>query len=470
MEIRTILWWVDQIVLIYFLVVQLWGLTLLLLAMPHVYKRYREVRSENFTRILNSESIPQISIIVPAYNEESCIIFTIKSLLYLSYRYKEIIIINDGSSDSTLEILKTEFKLVPVPPSIPPVLKTQSIKQYYKSQLYPNLIIIDKEHGGGKVDCGNAGINMCTSPYYLMIDADTVISDQALQALMRPFLMKRNVLASGGSIGVANDCELQGNRLTKINFPKNVIAGIQVVEYLRAFLFGRIGWNDLGGSLIISGAFGLFDRDAVVKVGGYKLHIAEDIDLTIRLHKKFLYDKKEYIMDFVPDLVAMTEVPTSLSLLGKQRQRWHRGLLDVIWQNKTMLFNPRYKCVGLLSFPYYTLIEALAPIVELVGYIGFVVSLFFGVIHWKFATWFLLLAFGFPFILTYICVLIQSVTFKWYFSIGTYLKMFFCSLFEQFGYRQLSVIWRLQGFFQWMFGRETKWTPNIRKGFREGPK
>lgn len=455
--------WINIIIFVYFFTVQLSYLILLILSIPVVYRRIREVKVENFERFLHSDSAPAISLVVPAHNEESCIIFTINNLLHLSYRYKEIVIVNDGSTDKTLEVLKKNFKLIPVAPSVPPVLQTQKIKQFYRSRDYPNLLVVDKENGG-KVDANNAGINAASSDYFITLDADTIITDQALEKLIRPFMMTLHAVACGGTIGVANDCDLEGNRIKKINFPKQLLPGIQVVEYLRAFLFGRLGWEHLGGCLIISGAFGLFDKKVIIENGGYQLEIGDDVDLVVRLHRKMLEEKKPYVVKFIPDLVAMTEVPTDLGTLFTQRERWQRGLIDVMWRNIRMLFNPRYGKIGMIAFPYFVFIESLSPVVEALGYVVVAISWYLGIINWYFALWYFLLAFCFPIVLTGICILMEFVSFAWYASLRNFFKMLFCAVLEQLGYRQILVFCRLKSFYHWFKGEQT-WKTNVRKGF-----
>ncbi|MBI5346117.1 MAG: glycosyltransferase family 2 protein [Chlamydiae bacterium] len=455
--------WSNIIIFLYFLLVQITYLVLLIFAIFELYKRVKEIKLENYEKFLHSDSAPAISLIVPAFNEEHCIVFNVKHLLNLSYRYKEIVVVNDGSTDKTLEILINVFKLVKVAPTVLPKLKTKKVRQYYRSREYPNLIVVDKENGG-KVDANNAGINAATSHYFATIDADTVITDQGLEKLIRPFMMTPNTIACGTTIGIANECEIEGNRIKKISFPKSFLPGIQVVEYLRAFLFGRLGWNHLGGCLIISGAFGLFDKEVVIANGGYKLEIGDDVEIIVRLHKKMRKAKKPYVITFIPDLVAMTEAPATIPALFRQRERWHRGLIDVMWRNIDMFFNPRYGKVGMISVPYFVIIESLSPIVEIFGYFIVAISWSLGIINWYFALWYFLLAFGFPLVLSSICMLMADLSFGWYFSLKNIFKIFICSVLEQVGYRQMLVFCRLKAFFAW-FKKEKTWKKTTRQVF-----
>jgi len=362
-----------------------------------------------------------------------------------------------------MELLKKVFHLKKIAPLNPPILKTKKILHYYSASDYSNLTIIDKEHGG-KIDALNAGINIASADYFISIDADTIIAQNTLETLLRPFLMRPNVVACGGSIGIANNCILENNSIKEIRFPKLLLPALQVVEYLRAFLFGRLGWQKLGGNLVISGAFSLFDKKLVIECGGYQLLIGDDVEIVIRIHRKMLKEKKPYYIEFLPDLVAFTEAPITFKGLAKQRIRWQVGLLAALWKNIGMLFNPFYKKTGLISFPYYVFVECLSPFIEIFGYITIVLAYFLGVLHIKLMLWFFLLAFGFPILLSYICIILQSIVLKWYRSFFDILKMLIMSIFEQLGYRQFLVVVRLWAFLKWMSGK-TSWDQTKRTIF-----
>src|SRR5439155_899859 len=219
----------------------------------------------------------------------------------------------------------------------------------YRSRSRSRLLVLDKENGG-KADSLNAAINASRFPLVIAVDADTLVEPAVLCRLTRPFLLGRQIAAVGGTVRVANNCTVTDGRVTDARVPAKAIPGIQVVEYLRAFLFGRLGWNRLGGNLIISGAFGLFKKEYVMAVGGYRTNsIVEDLDLVVRMHRHLRRNKVKYEMPFIPDPVAWTEVPESFKILSRQRERWHRGLISAMWQYKGMLFNPRYGRVGLLA-------------------------------------------------------------------------------------------------------------------------
>jgi cellulose synthase/poly-beta-1,6-N-acetylglucosamine synthase-like glycosyltransferase len=298
------------------------------------------------------------------------------------------------------------------------------------------------------------------------MDADTLIEADGLQRMVRPFLYATDVVATGGTIRVVNGSEVKFGRVVRTRVPTNALAGIQVVEYLRAFLFGRLGWNRLGGNIIISGAFGLFRRESVVSAGGY-LHdtVGEDMELVLRL-KRLSYERGgPGRIAFVPDPVAWTEVPESLKVLGRQRDRWHRGLADVLWRHRGMALNPRYGVTGVVVYPYYAFVELLAPVFEAVGLISLAVGLSLGIVDWNFAALFYLTAYGLGTALTAFTLILEDISFHRYETFRDRALLLWWALLENFGYRQITVYWRLRGL--WKFLRGSKdWGTMERKGFK----
>ncbi len=302
------------------------------------------------------------------------------------------------------------------------------------------------------------------------IDADTLIEADALQRMVRPFLRGSGVLAAGGTIRIANGSVVQGGRVVEARVPGRPVAGFQVVEYLRAFLFGRLGWNLLGGNLIISGAFGLFRRDAVLDAGGY-LHdtVGEDMELVLRLRRRGYENGGPTRIEFVPDPVAWTEAPETLRVLGRQRDRWHRGLADVLWRHRGLLFNPRYGWMGMLVFPYFFFVELLAPVVELVGLLGLLLGVVIGAIDVPFAILFFLVAYGLGAVLTVMTLVLEEMSFHRYDRFRDRVLLVLWALLENVGYRQLTVLWRLRGLEKYLRGK-TDWGAMERRGFKTQPK
>lgn len=457
--------WIEQGILYYF--VWLNGIyTLQLLVACYVsYNRYKEIQAENANQVLQSNSLPPLTFLVPAYNESKTITITLQNLLTLSYQNKQIILINDGSKDNTLEFLINTFDLIKVPPSILELIPTQPILSYYRSKKFLSLLVVDKKNGG-KADAVNAGINACITPLFVVLDSDTLIDDKSLNNLIRPCLTEKNTVITGASIRLVNGCQVIRNRVIDMNFPSNILAGIQAVEYLRAFFLGRLGWNWTHGCLIVSGAFGVFNTEIARKIGGFDPNsIGEDMEFVVRLHRYMHETKQPYRITFIQDPVARTEAPEDLKSLAKQRQRWHIGLVQTLWKHRIMFFNPKYGVEGLVTIPFFVFGEMLAPLVEITGYGLLAYYLIFGVVNWTFFWTFLFLSWGFTTFLSTITILVsEEITYRAYPTWHHVMKMLGVTLLENCGYRQMTVIWRLQGLFS-AFKKKQKWGDMVRKGY-----
>ncbi len=454
----------DRLIIWYFLVLNSFYALLILLSVPELWKHWKITHSDNLTRYLSSEALPPISVLMPAYNMEAGIVHSAKAQLSLQYPQHEVIVVNDGSTDGTMEELHTAFDLFEIPPAIPRRIPTEPVRAYYRSRRQPGLLVIDKDNGG-KSDALNAAISAARYPLVVAVDADTMMQPDALIRLARTFLVGSPVAAAGGTIRVANGCDINRARVTKPALSKNYLAAIQVPEYLRAFLFGRLGWNRLGGNLIVSGAFGLFQRQHLLEIGGYKTgNVVEDLDLVVRLHKNLRDRGIEYRVAFIPDPVAWTEVPSDLRTLARQRERWHRGLVKTMLDHRRMLFNPRYGIIGMITFPFFFFGEMLAPVVELVGYLLTFVGLYAGFVDVDFALLFLAVALGYQMLLSTWAVILEEATFRVYERPRDFVRLILYAFLEPFGYRQLTVVWRLQGFWNAMRGL-THWGEMQRKGF-----
>ena len=454
------------LVLLYFLGVNGWYLVLLVSSLLEMRRHMLLIADESRHLLLSSTLSPRISILAPAFNEEATIEVSLRALLALQYPNLEVIVISDGSKDRTVQVLKERFDLVPVKTIYEQRIKTKPVRDLYRSGTYSALVVVDKENGG-KADALNVGLSFARGELVCAMDADTLIEGDGLQRMVRPFLYATDVVATGGTIRVVNGSEVKLGRVMKARVPSNPLAGMQVVEYLRAFLFGRLGWNRLGGNIIISGAFGLFRRDAVVNAGGY-LHdtVGEDMELVLRL-KRLSYEKGgPGKIAFVPDPVAWTEVPETMKVLGRQRDRWHRGLADVLWRHRKMMFNPRYGITGLFVFPYYVFVELLAPVIEAVGLGALLFGLFFGVVDWTFAGLFYLTAYGLGTALTAFTLILEDLSFHRYDTFRDRVLLFCWAMFENLGYRQITVYWRLRGLWKFLRGRKD-WGVMERKGFQK---
>lgn len=418
---------------------------LLVFAAFKIFLRQKEAIAEDYTAILRSNSLPYISFLIPAYNESENIASTIRNILAISYRYKQIVIINDGSKDSTLEILKETFQFVPIPKLYVETITTQKVVGVYGSKLHPEMILIDKENGK-KYDALNAGLNACQSSFYVCIDADTFIDDQAFECLIRPILINPSAIAIGASVRIANGCSLGLNTISAFDFPKKILPAMQTLEYLRAFL-ERQGWDYIGGNFVLSGAFAVFKTDIVRQAGGYVDTVAEDMEIIIRLHRMMKEKKEPYEIKYLPDPVAWTLCPETYKRLSTQREHWHRGLLDCLWFHRRAFFNPRYGMFGLFVYPFWVYSECIEPFVEVFGYLCILVGSLLGIVSLQFAFLFLAVTWGFTSLFTLSCIFIEEVTFRKYPSMRSLWVFILCALFENFWYRQLTLLWRIRGSF-----------------------
>ncbi len=453
----------EWAILVYFVVVNGFYLLLLASAALEMRRHLYGVRGESRRIVLSSEVAPRISVLAPAYDEAATVEASIQALLALEYPDLEVVVVNDGSRDATMDVLCDRFELEPVHTIYRRRLETRPVRQLYRSRSYPRLVVADKENGG-KADALNAALDLASGELVCAIDADTLIEPDALLRMVRPFLFDEDVLAAGGTIRVVNDCVVENGRVVEVRPPRRFLPAVQVIEYLRAFLFGRLGWNRLGGNLIISGAFGLFRREPVIDAGGY-LHetVGEDMELVARLRRQGYERGGPHRIDFIPDPVAWTEVPESARVLRRQRDRWHRGLADTLWRHRRLFLNPRYGALGLVVYPYFLLVELLAPVVELIGLAGLAVGLFVGALNPQFALLFFLAAYGFGVLLNAFTLLLEEFSFTRYDRVRHRVRLLILSLVDSVGYRQLTVAWRIQGLISYLRGRR-EWGAMERKG------
>ncbi len=449
----------------YYLASNLAYLTMLLVALRTSFAHQRRLESHRLNWLKETPLSPPITVIAPAHNEESSIRVAVRNLLQLDYPELQVIVVNDGSADRTLEEMREEFHLRLVRAVYVPQVKCAPVRGLYRSDVDTRLLVIDKEPGGSKADAVNAGLNAATSPYVCVVDADSILENDALLRIMVPILEDpKRVVAVGGIIRVLNGSEIAGGRLRRVRLPRKSIEVIQVIEYLRAFLIGREAWGQGNMLMIISGAFGVFRTDLVRAIGGYRANsIGEDFDLVARLHRHLRQLGADYYMQFVPDPMCWTEVPSDLRSLGRQRARWHKGLLDVLWPNRDMLFAPRYGRIGFFALPYLWLFELLAPIIEIGGIATIVIAACLGALSQEFFLQFLLFGYAFATMISIGSVLQEEITYKRYNDWQDVARLLSYCFLEHFPYRQLHMIWRLQGLWQYLRG-DNVWRPLTRKG------
>ncbi len=454
----------------YYLISNLIYLCLLASAIYTTAVHKRRLASIRFAPLKASPLTPPISVLVPAHNEEMTIVESVRSLLSLDYPELEVIVINDGSIDQTLEALIRHFHLLETDLLYIPEIPTRPVRTIYMSQDDRRLLVVDKEWGRSKADCINAGLNAASSPYICVVDADAVLENDALLRIMGPVLTDpRRVIAAGGIVRVANGSRIKGGELPEVRLPRRPLEILQVVEYLRAFLIGREGWAHFNMLTIISGAFGVFRRDMVRKIGGFRVSaIGEDIDLVIRLHRHLRQQKEDYHIAFIPDPVCWTEAPADLKSLGRQRARWQKGLFDVMWRNRDMVLNPRYGRIGWVAIPYLWIFELFAPVIELVGYTTMIVAGLLGVLSRQFFFDFLLFGYAFATLISIGSVLQEEVTYRRYNDWRDVTRLITFCFLEHFPYRQLQMFWRFRGIRQYLQG-DVAWGQLQRAGFQPGP-
>ena len=448
----------------YYLASNLAYLLMLMIALQTSARHQHLLQSYRLCWMKETSLAPPISIIVPAHNEEKSIRVAVRKLLELDYPEMEIVIVNDGSQDRTLEELQQEFHLRPVRAIYIPEVKCAPVRGLYRSETEPMLMVVDKEAAGSKADAVNAGLNVATSPYVCVVDADSVLERDALLRIMLPVVQDpERVVAVGGIVRVLNGSKIEAGHL-RARLPRKSIEVIQVIEYLRAFLIGREAWAQGNMLTIIAGAFGVFRTDLVRAVGGYRARtIGEDLDLVTRLHRYLLELGANYRISFVPDPVCWTEVPSDLRSLGRQRARWHKGLVDVLWINRDMLMRPRYGRIGCFALPYLWLFELTAPVIEVGGMVTIIVAATLGMLSRSFLLQFLLFGYAFATVISIGSVLQEEITFRRYNDWQDVARLISYCFLEHFPYRQVHMIWRLQGLWQYFRG-DTAWGPLKRKG------
>lgn len=420
--------------------------------------------------LLSSPLAPSISVIAPAFNEGKTIVDNIRSLLSLHYNDYEVIIINDGSTDDSLKKIITAYDLEPVQILYEQKIKTKPVNTIYKSRnkAFSKLMVIDKENGG-KADSLNAGINLSQKEFISVIDADSILVEDALLIMAKPFLEEKEhkIIASGGVIRIANSCKVEDGRITDIRLPRRFLPRIQVLEYTRAFLMGRMAWSKLNGLLLISGAFGMFNRDVVINCGGYNTDlVGEDMELIVRMRRYMAERNEKYRVIYIPDPLCWTEVPSSLKVLTRQRDRWTRGTMESLFKHFKLFFNPKYKSLGLLGHPYWFFLEWLAPIIEFVGIVYFVIIAILGYPNWPF--FFLLLAtvYLFAVTLSFWAVLFEELSFHRYKKRREVVKMLITSMLEPILFHPVVLFSNLKGNFKFFTGEKT-WGKMERQGFKD---
>ena len=458
---------VNTLVLVYAITIACAYLILALMSVIEMRKYMHRNYFIDYKYILASPFAPGISLIAPAYNEGLTIIENVKSLMSIMYNNYEVVIINDGSKDDTLQKMISAFNLVKVPFDLQTSVSTKPVRGIYKStnRAFKKLMVVDKENGG-KADALNVGLNISKQQLVACIDVDCIIEPDALLKMVKPFLEDpKRVIAAGGVVRIANSCIIEEGRLIEVRLPERFIPRVQVLEYMRAFLLGRMAWSKLNGLMLISGAFGIFRRDIAVAAGGYNHNtVGEDMELVVRM-RKHMYDlKTDHKVVYIPDPLCWTEAPSNYQILGRQRNRWARGTFETLKIHKDIFFNRKYGLLGMVSYPFWYFYEWLSPFVEGAGLIFFFVLAIVGWVKWVYFFCLLAAVYTFALFISTLSLLSEEMSYFKYTHKRDIFKMILVALVEPFWFHPRVVWWSLKGNFDLFKGKKS-WGEMTRRGF-----
>ncbi len=434
------------------------------------YIHYRNKNSfGDLSKIMASPLAPSITIIAPAYNEAMTIVENVRSLLSLRYVNYEVMVVNDGSKDDTLEKMIAAYELEKIEYPIDPDWKSKPIKGIYKSKQrsFSKLTVVDKENGG-KSDALNTGMALSDNKYVGCIDVDCLLLPDALLHVVKSFYQRsaKRVIAVGGVIRVANSCTISGGQLEEIHLPKNWLARFQLLEYTRSFILGRMAWGRIDSLLIISGAFGFFDREIALAAGGYDTKtVGEDMEIVFKM-RRYMHERRiPYTIEYMPDPLCWTEVPEDLGILINQRDRWARGNLETLFKHKDMFFNSRFGRLGLLSYPYWFFYEWLAPLLEFFGFFTILVFYYLGIINWEFFIAITTTVYMFSIMFSFYAILWDVYSYSEYNHTKDILILMLCALIEPLVFHPIIVWSAVRGNFKKLLRIDTGWGFQVRKGF-----
>lgn len=459
-------YWVTWILIVYYSIYNGIFLVVLLRGALEVSREVNWPSSMSLSEIFANPLTPGISVIVPAHNEESGIVDAVLALRNLRYPLTRIIVVDDGSTDSTFEKLKDNFDLRPSTREIAnaPHHEGKIIDMWASRS--GDLTVVRKESVRLRSDAVNVGLRVADQEIVCMIDADSLLERDALLHIAAPFVADPTVLGVGGVIRPANGVSVSRGAVTKVEMPKKWVERIQVVEYLRAFLVGRTGWASIKGLMIISGAFGAFRREAVLEVGGLDItSLAEDADLVVSITKKARDEKRPYRIAFVAEPVCWTEVPNTFKALSTQRRRWSQGLGELIAKQRKMILNPRYGVLGMLTLPYFVLFEFYGPIFGIIGAFIALAGAITGLITWQLFALAFFVSVGLSLISSLASVLIEENAYHRYSRLRDVITLLLTTVAEPLGFHVVHTWWRLQGVYRALFNRPSEWGTIARSGF-----
>lgn len=447
-DLASVLHGLEAFVLVYFAVLTLYYASAAFLGLRMIVASSRELSPVALKDLLDHQYYKPVSILVPAYNEEDAIVGLVDSLLATRYPQFEVIVGVDGATDRTLERLVERYDLQETPEVYRRSVETRPVHRILRSPHHPQLGVVEKDNGG-RADAINAALNLARYPLVCVIDADSLLNPEALARASRLFIEDDSVIAAGGSLRPLNGALVRDATVIDAGTPRRWVERIQVLEYARSFFIARAAWSRLGSLMIISGAFGIFRREAVIEVGGWTPGlVADDMEMVVKLHRHFRDMRQRYRVAFTPDPLCWTEVPDRIRDLRAQRSMWERGVLEVLWRHRRMLFNPRYGRIGMVGIPYLWLFETGATVVETMGYLLVVVSLLAGVLDVRFALLFFTLAVLFGALFSELGMTIQALLLVRHRRGRDRLALFLAAFAEYIGIRQLVLLSRTVALFQ----------------------
>jgi cellulose synthase/poly-beta-1,6-N-acetylglucosamine synthase-like glycosyltransferase len=462
------------------------------LSLRGIIKFQRKNSYVDYNKMLQSPLAPGISIIAPAFNEAVTIIQNVRSLLTLNYPRFEVIIVNDGSTDETLAKLINEFQLVEVDFAYNERIKSQPVKRLFKSTntAYDKLVVIDKVNGKSKADASNAGINAAAYDYFLCTDVDCIIEKDTLLRMIKPFMDEEHnkikemgepcpecgyvhvvedsvrVIATGATLRIANSCEIDEGVITRVRPPQKLLPRFQEMEYLRAYVLGKMGWSVINCVPNVSGGLGLFDKEIAIKAGGYdSKSFAEDMDIVTRMCTYMMDNKLKYAIRYIPTTQCWTEGPPNMKVFSRQRTRWGRGLAEIITIHRKVIFNPRYKKLGMVVLPYNLFFEFLAPIIEFTGILYYIYLIITGNINWPYAITLLTFVYLYSVMITTLAIWWDQKTYHYYRTWREVMGLALMAFIEPFIYHPLIVFFALRGYFNFITGKKHSWGNMQRQGF-----
>ncbi|MFC6101615.1 glycosyltransferase family 2 protein [Olivibacter domesticus] len=431
------------------------------------YKRLDDLQSLN--DLVASSLTPGITVLAPAYNEGLTIIMNVRSLLTLNYPNYEVIIINDGSEDTTLLQMEEEFDLLLIDYAYNERIITQPVKGVYKSKnpAYSKLTVIDKVNGKSKADAVNAGINAANYAHFVCTDVDCVLHKDTLLELIKPVLQeeKKRVIAVGATLRLGNSCDFDHGVMIRMRPPRQLLARFQEVEYIRAFVMGKMGWSVLNSVPNVSGGLGLFDKEVAVSAGGYDHQsFGEDMELMIRMCRFSLDNGIDYVIHYLPKTLCWTEGPATIKVFMRQRTRWARGLAQLMYTHFSMVLRPKYKTMGMVVMPYNFLFELCAPLIEFIGILIYLFMALTGVVNWPYAVILLIFVYTYAVMITTFAILTDQLAFRYYKTWKEVLLLCTTPLMEFFIYHPLTVIFSIKGYLQFLGGKKQSWGNMQRQG------